>query len=196
MIELTPLQRDAHFVVVAMWVLAFTAVISQVVSRSKAIFYRNFVHDSSGLFSQKEITQKLGFPAIRGVQSRSEDWPYCIAMLVWWASTLTGSKTVIDTKHSADSREEKEENATGYPEAMQQFGIGGSSSRSREQRDTDLCAPAQTDDRRHKQGDRCRPKKSYSGEKVHSRDFSQAREPVIAEERGKRTTRAPFPGGP
>jgi len=179
-----------------MWVLAFTAVISQIVSRSKAIFYRNFVHDSSGLSSHKEITQKLGFPAIRGVPKpiRGLALLYRDACLV--VSTLAGSKTVIDTKHSADGREEKEENAAGYPEAMQQFGIGGSSLRSREQRDTDLCAPAQTDDRRHKQGDRCRPKKSYSGEKVHSRDFSQAREPVIAEERGKRTTGAPFPGGP
>ena len=51
-VQLTSLQRNSNFVIVAMRIFAFATVIAQVVPRRKTIFNGNFVHDSSGLPSQ------------------------------------------------------------------------------------------------------------------------------------------------
>src|SRR5437588_4237750 len=80
LIDFRPLQRNAYLVVVAVRILALTAVVAQLVSGGKAVFNSNFVHASSGLSSQREI-QELRFSgdlrrsrAVRGLASIVSRW--------------------------------------------------------------------------------------------------------------------------
>jgi hypothetical protein len=44
-IEVLASERDPHFVIVPVRILALTFVVAQVMARGKRIFYRNFKHD-------------------------------------------------------------------------------------------------------------------------------------------------------
>jgi hypothetical protein len=63
---------------VAMRVLAFAAVVAQIMARSKAVFNGHFVHASSGSSSRRS-TRNSG-PAIWTFATDQEDGIYCIAM--------------------------------------------------------------------------------------------------------------------
>src|SRR5690348_9798569 len=106
MIEFEPLQRNSDLIVVAVWVLAFPAVIALVVSRGNAIFNSNFVHDSSRFV----LAEKTTGAQISGDLRRSQPIGGLVSIVsrrFFRRLTLARPQAVVNPKQTAYGTKDK-----------------------------------------------------------------------------------------